>query len=477
VRYLLRFAFFTLLLTSGVFISMAVRHLEVPFTTNWLWFMSTFIIGAGLGLVVKNCGRGGLLVAIPLSVLSAHTLLVQIWPPELDSHVFRAFHPVAKHDLAYRDLKELLLPSHQRTLRVAEALRHGALAEDRTLNVAGRLDISVFAAGLVEAQGLAVSSQGDLYVSLSKVGKVVRLRDYDGDGVSDETTVIARDLDRPSGLVVDGQTLYVATAEQIVRIGPLDQEALRTTQIFSDDLPAAREQWYHALTLSEQGELFLSVSAGHLKNYQHDWRYAAVLRIDQQGHSHPFAAGLHQCMGLAFHPVSGSLWGTENSPETIGFNVHPDELNVLREQGDYGWPFCYADRQPDEQLGSDGICQATIPALMSLPSLSSPAGLVFGDRLKADAVFRSMVYVALNGSEYGKKNQGFRLMAMPLDPSGRITGWGIDLISGWSVDGTPWGRPQDLVVGPDGYLYMSDSLAGAVYRIRFPFHQLPTTSH
>ncbi|WP_316348557.1 PQQ-dependent sugar dehydrogenase [Desulfuromonas acetoxidans] len=467
--YLIRFIFFTLLLSGGVFISMAVRYLEVPFPTSWLWFMSTFVIGAGLGLLVKNCGRGGLFVAIPISVLAANTLVGTLWPAEVNQNVFRAFNTVAKRDQVYHQLKRHFLPVRQQDLEVAERLQRGVFEDDRELVVAGPLAISVYAAGLVEAQGLAISQAGDVYVSLSRVGKVVRLRDHDGDGVSDETTVISRGLDRPSGLAVDGNILYVATAHQVMRVSPLDGES-QNTEVFCRDLPVDSQSWRHTLAVSPSSDVYVSVAAGQMEDPRRDWRYASVVRLDSDGRSHPFASGLHECLGLAFHPQSGSLWATDDSPETIGFEVHPDELNVLRDGGDFGWPFCYADRKPDAQLGSLGICQATEPSVMALPSHSTPAGIVFGDRLKADPLYRSMLYVAMNGSEHGKQNQGFRLMAIPLTDVGRIRGWGIDLVSGWSVDGDVWGRPRDVAVGPDGALYVSDSLAGAVYRICFPFH-------
>jgi glucose/arabinose dehydrogenase len=42
----------------------------------------------------------------------------------------------------------------------------------------------------------------------------------------------------------------------------------------------------------------------------------------------------------------------------------------------------------------------------------------------------------------------------------------ITLVSGFQeADGSRWGRPVDVVPGPDGALYVSDDLAGAIYRL------------
>jgi len=40
-------------------------------------------------------------------------------------------------------------------------------------------------------------------------------------------------------------------------------------------------------------------------------------------------------------------------------------------------------------------------------------------------------------------------------------------VSGWLADGHYWGRPVDVAFRPDGALYISDELAGAVYRVTF----------
>jgi glucose/arabinose dehydrogenase len=41
-----------------------------------------------------------------------------------------------------------------------------------------------------------------------------------------------------------------------------------------------------------------------------------------------------------------------------------------------------------------------------------------------------------------------------------------DFAAGWlRADGSRWGRPVDVIVGPDGSLYVSDDEGGVIYRI------------
>ena len=43
------------------------------------------------------------------------------------------------------------------------------------------------------------------------------------------------------------------------------------------------------------------------------------------------------------------------------------------------------------------------------------------------------------------------------------------MITGFQLpNGSRWGRPADVVAGPDGALYVSDDTAGAIYRLMPP---------
>ena len=460
---IVRFILLTLLLAAGVFLTMAVPFL--PFANSVLWFLSTFFIGAGVALVVKYCGRGALILAVPIAVLSANALVVEIWPPQVRRPIFRAFTEVAKRDEAYRQLRKQLLPVTLQELTVPDTLRQGWDHGLSELEVVNGLDVTLFATGLTQPHSLAVSDDGVLFVSLPKVGQVVALIDSDGDGVVDKFHVFATGLDRPSGLAFHQGALYVATASKLLLLLDTDNDYVADArQVVNDELPVAKLHWAHALVVGADQHLYLSVAA---EVEGDDWRRAALLRVSADGTTELFATGLYDCQGLAVHPLSGSLWGTDNSPETLGFDIHPDELNVIVAGGDYGWPFCYGNRLPDAELGSVEICQSTQPSLAQLHANSTPRGLAFGATLQAPSQFQSMLYMALQGSDYGKHEQGFRLMGVPIGDDGRIVGWGIDLISGWSVDGKPWGQPTDCVVGADGCLYVSDRLAGCIYRISF----------
>lgn len=463
MKIIIRFALLTLLLSAGVFITMAIPFL--PFSNSLLWFLSTFMIGGALALVGKNCGRGALLLAIPISVLSANAVVSHIWPPLVRHSVLRAFNEVARRDDSYRQLRKHVLPITLQPLDVPAPLKQGWNRGAQALEVANGVAVNLFTTGLNQPYALAVDERGVLFVSVPKVGQVVALIDKDGDGVAEETRVVASGLDRPSGLAFKEGVLYVATASRLLALHDNDGDfEAERQQVINDQLPEAEHHWAHALVVGADQQLYLSVGA---EIGDEGWQRASVLRLTDSGLFVLHATGLYDCQGLAVHPKSGSIWATDDGPESLGFYVHPDELNVLVADGDYGWPFCYGDRLPDAELGTQEICSSTQPSILQLPANSSPRGLAFGAQIKGPAHFQSMLYMVLQGANYGKSQQGFRLMGVPLSAEGRIVGWGVDLVSGWSVDGVPWGEPTDCVVGADGALYVTDQRAGCIYRVSF----------
>ena len=70
--------------------------------------------------------------------------------------------------------------------------------------------LTLFAQGVTEARGLAVTSGGDVLVSTPRDGRVLLLyADDDADGSTDGQVVLLEGLTRPNGLAVRDGYLYV----------------------------------------------------------------------------------------------------------------------------------------------------------------------------------------------------------------------------------------------------------------------------
>ncbi|HEX6799636.1 MAG TPA: hypothetical protein VF116_18150, partial [Ktedonobacterales bacterium] len=78
------------------------------------------------------------------------------------------------------------------------------------------------------------------------------------------------------------------------------------------------------------------------------------------------------------------------------------------------------------------------------------------------------LFVADHGSWNRSVPTGYKVVFLPLDAHGNVTGAPQDFATGWlQGDGKVLGRPAGLAIGPDGALYISDDATGNIYRIAY----------
>lgn len=114
--------------------------------------------------------------------------------------------------------------------------------------------------------------------------------------------------------------------------------------------------------------------------------------------------------------------------------------------------------------GAAQVCeQAQAPALL-LPAHSTPIGISFLQQSRLPPDLREDAIVALHGSWNRKQPSGYALLRVQFRNQQPVAA--VPFIEGWLQDSGAWGRPVDVIVGADGWLYVSDDLTGWIYRIR-----------
>jgi glucose/arabinose dehydrogenase len=151
----------------------------------------------------------------------------------------------------------------------------------------------------------------------------------------------------------------------------------------------------------------------------------AVPTIWSYGHRNP--------QGLAFDPRTNKLWETEHGP-TGG-----DELNLIEPGKNYGWAVVSYGMQP-------GITKSEQEGMVSpkaywTPTLA-PAGIVFYSGKQYPGWQNSLFVSSLGGQQLRR-----------LETTN-------DVVTKQEVIFNEYGRVRDIVIGPDGYLYIAVSLPG-----------------
>ncbi len=334
--------------------------------------------------------------------------------------------------------------------------------------------LSIFAKNLGNPRVLCLDPNGNLLVSLTRQGKVVALPDRQGKGAASEAVTVLEGLKRPHGLAFGPGTepkLYVAETPEVATYDYDPEKLTATNKQKIIDLPPGGQHFTRTLLFLSpppRPRLLISVGSDCDVCEETDRRYASILVADPDGGNlKTFASGLRNSVFLAAHPLTGHIWATEMGRDFLGDDLPPDEINLILEGQDYGWPYCYGKRVHDDRFDPEGrkrdFCKTTVPSYIDLPAHSAPLGLAFfPEEWPKD--YRYNLLVAYHGSWNRTVPTGYKVVRFKLDQAGNVLG-AEDFITGWLTPQGALGRPVDILITDDGVIFISDDKAGVVYRL------------
>jgi glucose/arabinose dehydrogenase len=230
-------------------------------------------------------------------------------------------------------------------------------------------------------------------------------------------------------------------------------------------LPTGGRHVTRTVSFGPDGSIYVSVGSSCDACVDYANR-AVIMRYRSNGTGgQVFASGLRNAVGLAWQPGTGRLWSDDNGQDFLGDNAPPDEINLIQQGGNYGWPYCWGNGQKDPAVSSaPGYCAHTINPVVSLQAHSAPLGLTFYNGTALPARYRGGIFVAYHGSAYRSQLTGYKVVFIPVH--GTRAGTPQDAVAGWlPASGSVWGRPVGVLVAADGSLLISDDDAGVVYRL------------
>ncbi|MDB4883046.1 MAG: hypothetical protein JWL95_1812 [Gemmatimonadetes bacterium] len=340
---------------------------------------------------------------------------------------------------------------------------------DGRLSVPTGLAVAYFARDLDGVRFMAVSPDGVVYASQPGRGRVVRLPDGNRDGVADSTVVVVTGLNQPHGLAFHKGALYVAATDGVVRVALGADGKSSAPPLYVNRYSGGGGHWTRTIVFGADSAMYVAVGSTCNLCVESSSDRAAVLRFNEDGSGkRVFASGLRNAVGLAVEPSTGALWASQNERDDLKPNhedLPPEEINILTDGADYGWPYCYGDRVPNPEYGDAARCAATTPPAAKLQAHSAPLGMSFLSRATLlPAEYRGDLLVAYHGSWNRDTPTGAKVVRVRVSGGKPVAV--EDFVTGWqSASGSRWGRPVDVVVAADGSVLISDDASGAIYRL------------
>ena len=329
--------------------------------------------------------------------------------------------------------------------------------------------INVYARGVSGARSMTRGSEGTLFVGSRGDGAVYAILDRDGDQQAEEVLTLLTELNTPNGVAFRDGDLYVAETHRVWRYRDIESHLRSPPQpeLILDNLPKDRRHGWRFIAFGPDGWLYVPVGAPCNACRPADERYASMLRMRPDGTGlEIFARGIRNTVGFDWRPETEELWFTDNGRDWLGDDRPPDELNRASGAGlHFGYPYCHGGDIPDPEFGQERGCQEFTPPARNLGPHVAAIGMRFdtGDMFPEE--YRNQILIAEHGSWNRAEPLGYRL-SLVRQEKGQVTAYEV-FAEGWLQGGSPWGRPVDLLVMPDGALLVSDNQASVIYRITY----------
>ena len=371
---------------------------------------------------------------------------------------------------------------------------------------------TIIADSLGRLRHLEVNNQGDIYVKLNalKDGKgICVLSDMNHDGIIDKKTTFG---DYPgTGIKIKNQYLYSASNSGVFRYKLDDNGKVITPdkpEVIVQGLVDKKRDNSKSIAIDDKNNLYVSVGSYSdacretnsgkgipacplLDSVAGIWKFKADKLNQSYGDAVHFARGLKNSVGIDWNSNTKSLFATQHGrgafedkfPQyyTAKQNVElpAETMYEVSEGSDAGWPFVYYDHIQKKKIlapeyGGDGKIvgdRKFIDPIVAFPAHLAPNDLLFYTGNMFPKRYKNGAFVVFH-SKSAELKKGYLVAFVPFENGKSSGNWEIfaDNFSGVDLEksaGPLQYRPMGLAQGPDGSLYVSDDMKGAIFRITY----------
>ena len=393
-------------------------------------------------------------------------------------------------------------------------------AEPDDLTLPPGFHATIVADGLGPMRHLAIRDNGDIYLSTGRGvapegGAGIVALHLGPDHKADQTKAFGI-VDGGTGIRIWHGALYAASASRVYRFSFHGKDLIPEAEpmVIVDNIPKSKQS-NHAIAIDRKGDLYVSVDgtdniysapkspAGStpvglkpcpdLGVRAGIWRFSATKSGQGFANGEQIATGIRDLNAMDLAP-DGTLYGIMHGRDTTARQFPAvatqadddhiaDEMAPVAKGADFGWPYSYYDGERKLQLvapeyGGDGKTVATgnyvKPVVTFQSKRAAPLDVVFYEGKNFPEQYRGGAFIALHGTG-GEKIEGgqtgHNIVFVPRTETGKM-GAPMMFADGFFVtaqarSGPANFRPSGVAVGPDGALYVVDSVKGRLWRIAY----------
>lgn len=357
----------------------------------------------------------------------------------------------------------------------------GDLMNPRMIYVAKNGDIFV-AESNTEVKGVKkvaaeISGKAKSMKTGNSANQIRLLRDKDGDGVAESSSVFLAGLNQPFGMLILDGHFYVANTDGIVRYPYKEGDSVisaKGTKIAALPAGGYNNHWTRNLIANADGsKIYVSVgSASNVAEHgmKEEERRAAILEMNPDGSGEKiYASGLRNPVGMDWAPGTNVLWTAVNERDGLGDELVPDYLAGVQPGGFYGWPWLYFGDKVDPRLEEEAktLNKTALVPDVALGSHTASLGLAFYKAGNFPEKYKNGAFIGQHGSWNRSQLSGYKVVFVPFS-NGKPSGNPEDFLTGFIGDASKsevYGRPVGVAVSANGGLLVADDAGNTIWHV------------
>lgn len=316
----------------------------------------------------------------------------------------------------------------------------------RTINLPPRFNATIYAQGVFDNPTvMTFGPDGELYIGDIAGDLWVAQRRQDGTVAT--PTRFAAGFDLLVGLAWKDGELFTSSVGKIEALRDANGDGVADERrLVAGNLPAMiyKPHSNNSLTVGPDGRLYFGVGGTSNSGVEPERYASAILSVSADGgEPRVVARGFGNPFEVAFN-ARGDLFAGDNSASLPDGDEPPDTFHYVVPGGQYG-----------ASVPAGTMAASIRPAMLEFPPHSVPTGMAFYDGKRYPADYVDNAFLAL-----WSRGEVARIRLDRDASSGvyraRASTW---------ADGFLY--PIDIVVGPDGDLYIADFGTSVIYRISY----------